>query len=679
MSDPLPDGYDFVSFSTSSGVYNPEQGLWVLGENLNVKETASLNISARLKEGTTYVNTASISSLTETDSNSSNDVSSAEVVPVPVVDLSLALNVNDLNPFVLDKVVFDLIISNQGPSTANSIETKIDLPAGLTFVSAIPTTEYDASSSIWSLSSLGSGQSDTLKLNAIVGVNAPYNLYAEIVGLKEKDTDSTPNNQSNNEDDDVSLTLTPSKLVDVSVDLTLTSSSPIIGDTLTITSVLRNGGPSDATDVIVSTLAGTGLTIVSSNVDQGVYDELRNVWTVDVLQANDSAKFIIKALALTSGKYELEQEVLAQNELDSDSEPRNNILSEDDQDLLKLSPAEALDLVVSKTGASSVAVGQLIEFEVSVENKGPSVAQQVQLLDTLSPGYQYLSYSATTGLYDPNTGLWDLLTSLNPSDKEFLRITARIVSSTAADAYQNIASVSNYLPVNADIDLSNNADTLNITPKEVIDLELSQSITNPFPNVGESVDITVNLKNAGFSTATNVQVKDVIQAGLSITSVSPSTDFDVASGLWSIAQLAAGADTSIVITALVNAQGDYKNEVEVIAADQEDIDSQPNNGDTSEDDYDVLNLFPRALVDIELSITTSSTNPDMGSLVDLALEVVNKGPSDATGLVVTGKLPSGFQFQSSQLSVGTYNQNTGSWSFDALAAGASATLEVTAI
>ena len=678
VSDPLPDGFDFVSFSTSSGVYNPEQGLWVLGENLSVNERASLIISANLKEGTNYENIATISSLSEIDNDASNNSASADVVPIPIADLSLFLGVSDANPNVLDQVTFELVINNAGPSTANSAEIKVSLPTGLSFISADPNAEYNAGTSIWSLPTISSGQSDTLQLSAQLEVLGPYVLYAEVVSVQEKDPDSTPNNQSGVEDDDVSLTISPSKLVDLSIDYTLSSSSPVVGDTVTITSVLKNDGPSDATDIIVSAFLGSGLTIVNSNVDQGVYDALRNAWTVDQLQANDSALFTIDAIIETTGKYELELEVLAQNEQDQDSEPRNNILSEDDQILIQFSPAEALDLVVSKTATTSVAVGQLIEFEISVENVGPSVAEQVTLSDVLNTGYQYLSYSATTGLYDPNTGIWSLLTRLDPSNKEFLRIIARVVSSTDADAYQNAVSITNYLPINADVDLSNNSDTVNIAPKELIDLDLSQAITNPFPNVGESVDFTLKLKNTGFSTATNIQVQDVIQSGLSISSVSPAVDFDTSTGLWSVPQLAAGAETDLVITALVNAQGTYKNEAEVTTADQQDTDSQPNNGDKSEDDYTSITLFPRDLVDVELSISASTTNPDMGSLIDITITVSNNGPSDASGLVITGKLPSGLQYQSSQLSDGTYNQSTGSWSFDDLVIGATATLEVTA-
>ena len=57
--------------------------------------------------------------------------------------------------------------------------------------------------------------------------------------------------------------------------------------------------------------------------------------------------------------------------------------------------------------------------------------------------------------------------------------------------------------------------------------------------------------------------------------------------------------------------------------------------------------------------------------------VTNDGPSDATGVIVTDQLPSGYSYVS-YTGDGTFVNGTGIWTIGALANGATATLNITA-
>ena len=64
------------------------------------------------------------------------------------------------------------------------------------------------------------------------------------------------------------------------------------------------------------------------------------------------------------------------------------------------------------------------------------------------------------------------------------------------------------------------------------DLVLAIVVSNPKPNVGDTVTFTVTLTNAGPLTATSVEVSDLLPAGLSFVFAVPSQgSYDPASGL----------------------------------------------------------------------------------------------------------------------------------------------------
>ncbi len=68
----------------------------------------------------------------------------------------------------------------------------------------------------------------------------------------QTDSDSTPGNDGTTEDDDDTQTVTPNAVVDVSLDKQVNDDTPNVGDTVTFTLVVANGGPSTATNIDVT-------------------------------------------------------------------------------------------------------------------------------------------------------------------------------------------------------------------------------------------------------------------------------------------------------------------------------------------------------------------------------------------------------------------------------------------
>jgi VWFA-related protein len=81
--------------------------------------------------------------------------------------------------------------------------------------------------------------------------------------------------------------------------------------------------------------------------------------------------------------------------------------------------------------------------------------------------------------------------------------------------------------------------------------------------------------------------------------------------------------------------------------------------------------------DLSLTKTVDIPTPDVGSVVVFTITISNAGPSDATGVVVTDQLPSGFTYVTDD-SGGAYNPATGAWSVGTVAVGGSQALAITA-
>ena len=87
---------------------------------------------------------------------------------------------------------------------------------------------------------------------------------------------------------------------------------------------------------------------------------------------------------------------------------------------------------------------------------------------------------------------------------------------------------------------ANNTASATETPQQA-DLALTKTVSNPTPNVGDPITFTVTLTNAGPDAATDVQVTDLLPAGLTFVSADPSQGtYDRATGVWTVGTVTAG-------------------------------------------------------------------------------------------------------------------------------------------
>ena len=224
---------------------------------------------------------------------------------------------------------------------------------------------------------------------------------------------------------------------------------------------------------------------------------------------------------------------------------------------------------------------------------------------------------------------------------------------------------------------SGQIDDIRITADSpLIDLELTKDVSPAAVQVGEETTFTIDVVNQGPDDATGVVVTDTLPAGLTYVSDNAGGAYDGATGVWTIGDLAVGASVSMEFVVTVDEAGTFVNEAEVTAANEEDSDSTP--GDGEGDDWDdaivTATVDPPMIIDLELTKDVDPSQVEVGEETTFTISVVNQGPDDATGVVVTDTLPAGLTYVSDNAG-GAYDGATGVWTIGDLAVGASVSME----
>lgn len=694
VTDALPSGYSFVSYSANQGSYVSASGVWSVG-NLGAGGNAVLRITATVLGTGVYTNIAEVSAATEIDFDSipgnanpaEDDYAAQPVATTAQVDLSLTNIVSNSAPNVASNVVFTLTLQNTaGLSNATNVLVRDVLPSGYAYVSSIPSQGfYTTATGIWNVGTVNAGSGATLAITVTVLGAGSYNNYAEVSAVTETDTDSVPGNNSTTEDDDAAQSINPVPRIDLSLAMTVDNGTPDVGGTIIYILTASNAASvSNATNVKINDVLPTGYSFVSATPSQGSYNNGSGIWTVNTLNAGANATLTITATVLGSGSYGNFAEVSAADQIDIDSIPANGSTVEDDYVALATTPNAIIDLMLTQAVSNAAPnVGTTVTFTLTVSNVANlSTATNVTVTDLLPAGYGYVSDSAGGG-YAPGSGIWSV-GAVNAGTNVSMSITATVLGS---GGYSNYAEITAADQTDSD-SIVNNASTTEdddatatTTPVPTVDLALTNTVDNATPNVGSTVTFTLSVDNAaGMSNAGNVTVTDQLPAGYTYVSDTGAGSYQPGTGVWTVGALNAGTSATLGIVAVVRGSGAYNNYAQITAADQGDADSVVNNASTTEDDDAARSITPNPRIDLSLAMSVDNGAPVVGSNVTFTLTLANSADlSTATSIMVTDLLPSGYSYVDSVPSQGSYNAATGKWPAGTINAGASATLTITAV
>ncbi|MEO1673198.1 MAG: cadherin-like domain-containing protein, partial [Cyanobacteria bacterium J06631_2] len=248
-------------------------------------------------------------------------------------------------------------------------------------------------------------------------------------------------------------------------------------------------------------------------------------------------------------------------------------------------------------------------YEVAVTNTGDGTATGVTITESFADSaHQLGQITPSQGNYSIDSQTGEIIVNfgdLAPGETETVSITiipdkAYKTSSTSALQY-NEKKVTDYLTTNIKI---------NLPPIEPADLELSQTVDNSTPLLGEEVNITLTLFNRGPGVAGATEVTSLLPDGLSFVRANAALGtYDPATGIWNSGNIRDGARTSLTITALVEDVGNLVNQAEITSDNQPDPDSVPGNGKVGEDDFTTITIKSTGIATNDDTFTIDEDTP----------------------------------------------------------------------
>lgn len=282
-------------------------------------------------------------------------------------------------------------------------------------------------------------------------------------------------------------------------------------------------------------------------------------------------------------------------------------------------------------------INQNITYTILVKNNGPGIPSNINVMEFLPSGVQYLSHTATHGSFSPSQ--WNISGfQLNPGQTATLSVVARVLPT---GNYTNSATVSSDLP---DPNIANNTASVTIFP-QIADLELSVIADNLQPLVGSNATLTIQVKNNGPSNATQVQVAWSLLSGLQYVSATPLQG-TAGPTSWNVGTLNQGETTSMAYVVKALPTGSYLFNTTVNAPLHD-----PNTSNNTAN----ITFQPTQNCDLKISKSVvSPPNPIYGSIVQFNIVIWNLSTSNATGVNVTDALPAGYTLVSAQPTTGAW-------------------------
>lgn len=540
VTDTPVSGLTVLSATPSQGSVDIAGLTWTVGA-LDPGATATIFVIVRIDTQGTKDNLATVSSATVEDPDLTNNTSEASFSASPQqLDIAVTKSVDDASPALGSNVTFTVTATNNGPSDATNLVLGDALPAGLTFVSADPSANYDTGTGLWTVGSLASGGQATLTVVARADSPGTATNTAALRTVDQADTDPTNNSAS--------------AIVDVTqrADLQLTKTvSPTVatpGQVVTYTVTITNHGPNTADDIRAVDPVQVQVDVVGSHATQGSFDASRLEWDVGTLHPNETATLTVRVKADLVGTF-LNTAVISQSGV-----PDPNLANNSDTATLQVPAADLADTKTVDNAAPEV--GETVRFTVTAKNLGPDQASAVQVRDPLPSGLEYVSSTASTGSYDPASGIWTIGSMLPNTTPETLTIVARV---TAPGRHVNTATISSGSP--DDPTPSNNTATADVDATPVpADVSVTKTVTPRDVPVGATATFTITAHNRGPGPASSLVVRDAVPEGLRIVSVAPSA-CTVRGQVVTCAfgELAVGASAVATVRVRATAPGNYLN------------------------------------------------------------------------------------------------------------------------
>lgn len=388
------------------------------------------------------------------DPDPQSNESTAVVQLTPIADLRVT-KTNRLSSVVAgEAVTYWMELVNAGPSDAGPFDIVDLLPTGFRVTAtqcgvtggSCGTERRDGSRIAWTGASLRSGSVHSLQL-VIEGV-----LDGGATGEVANTVSSLPPSGAGWTDPDLSSNVATDRdpvrqVADLAITKLASTPSVVAGTTTSFQIDVRNLGPSRAVNVLVADAIPPGLENAAwtcqplsggrCQQDAGTGDIQARV----DLEVGGQVRFVLEAqvpLDLKASSISNTASVQP-SQTTEDPNPSNNLAT------AQISIQRMADLHILKTASSStVRAGETLTYTLQVTNRGPSVADEVVVQDTLPEGMEVLTVSTSQGTCSGGGSLvcsLGRLLAASPGDRVIIEITVRFPIGFRQGEVTNLAAV----------------------------------------------------------------------------------------------------------------------------------------------------------------------------------------------------------------------------------------------
>jgi uncharacterized repeat protein (TIGR01451 family) len=608
---------------------------------------------------TAGVNTASVTNTVTVSGGGEMDTSDDTASDLTNLSASadlLSVKVDSPDPVTAStNITYNVTLSNNGPSDAQTVTLTDTVPANTTFVSAIQNTGPTfvcvnppgggTGNVSCSIATFATGAVATFTIVVNVNANTPEGTIINNSAVAASTTnDPMPANNTG-------TAMTTVNQSDIEITSKTDTPDPVTaGQDITYTINFKNNSAvNSASNVTVTDAVPTGTTLVSATTVSPGWARTDGVlaggtgnivFSKALVAASETAVFtiVVKVNAnVASGSTITNTATAATTSIDTNS--LNNSAS------ATTTTAASADLeITSKTDTPDpVIASQNITYAISFVNNGPSDAQTVNITDAVPAGTTFVSASITTGSgwtipSPPAVGGTGNVVFSKATVAAAETATFEVVVKVNNNAVEGslISNTATAASATTDPTPANDSKTATTTVNQS-DIEITSKTDTPDPvNAGENITYTINFKNnSAVNTASNVTVTDAVPTGTTLVSATTAsvgwarTDGVLAGGtgniVFSKALVAASETATFTIVVKVNANvpsGSTITNTATAATTSVDTNSA-NNSKTA-------TTTTQASADVEIVSNTDTPDPvTAGSNITYTINFRNNGPSDA--------------------------------------------------
>ena len=624
--------------------------------------TITVNGTVSPSASGSIVNTATANPPSGTlDPNTTNNTSTVSTSTGAVADLSITKTApNAIVPG--QSIAYSLVVTNSGPSAVTGASFLDNVPNAITGVIAscvgaaggatCPATVNVVGNSVSStLGLVPAGGSLTFTIGGTVSAGATTAIVnSATITPPSGVVDPTPGNNG----------ATVSTAVNAQADLVTLKTGPATisaGGLISYNIIVRNDGPSDLANVSFSDNSPVDLSGVSASCSASSNGATCPVGfsvsgsavtaTIGVMPAGSSVTIVISGYVSGTASATIINTARADTPAGvTDTNPANNAST------VSTSVNPVARLSITKTAPASVTAGGPITYTITINNAGPSPANNASFIDAVPTNITGVTAScsgAAGGAVCPATvsvngaNVVSGLVPTLPAGGSATFTIAGTVSPTSAGAISNSTTVTTPIGV-TDPDPSDNTSTVVTPVNAVADVSVLKSGPSSV-DAGGLITYTVLISNAGPSAANGTSFSDVVPGSIStitancgsqsngaVCPASIAITGNTVSG--TIANLPAGGSLVITIQGRVSgsATGSLINSATAtVAGGVTDPNIANNTSGTT--------TAVRAIADLRITKTAAATVNAGGQLV-YTIVVSNAGPSAANGATFSDSVPS---------------------------------------